>query len=226
MAKEGKVSMSVLSRREREKLARRKSILQAARELFYEHGYQASTIDMIAERAELSKGTIYTYFESKDELYVSAIIEAFLELEKRLIVTASQDLPVEKKLKALFMAFVDHCLVYKEQLWLGSFFYTDTARRTIPRHLLDEINDYTWRCLDIIIQAVQEGKDKGVLREDVNPTEVSIISWRAAVGLLEMAIAEEENEEDKKMYGNLFDQAINLILRAITKEPDTKRSRG
>lgn len=218
--------MSVLSRREREKLARRKSILQAARELFYEHGYQASTIDMIAERAELSKGTIYTYFESKDELYVSAIIEAFLELEKRLIVTASQDQPVEEKLKALFLAFVDHCLAYKEQLWLGSFFYTDTARKTIPRNLLDEINEYTWKCLDIIIQAVQEGKDQGVIREDVNPTEVSIISWRAAVGLLEMAIVEEENEEDQKMYGNLFDLAINLILRAITKEPDTKRSQG
>jgi AcrR family transcriptional regulator len=214
--------MSVLSRREREKLARRKSILQAARELFYEHGYQASTIDMIAERAELSKGTIYTYFESKDELYVSAIIEAFLELEKRLIVTASQDQPVEEKLKALFLAFVDHCLAYKEQLWLGSFFYTDTARKTIPRNLLDEINEYTWKCLDIIVQAVQEGKDQGVIREDVNPTEVSIISWRAAVGLLEMAIVEEENEEDEKMYGNLFDLAITLILRAIIKEPHAK----
>ncbi len=212
--------MSVISRREREKLARRKSILQAARELFYEHGYQASTIDMIAERAELSKGTIYTYFDSKDELYVSAIIEAFLELEKRLIVTASQDQPVEEKLRALFLAFVDHCLAYKEQLWLGSFFYTDTARKAIPHNLLDEINEYTWKCLDIIIQAVQEGKDKGVLRDDVNATEVSIISWRAAVGLLEMAIAEEENEEDDKMYGNLFDQAITLILRAITKEPN------
>lgn len=209
--------MSVISRREREKLARRKSILQAARELFYLHGYQASTIDMIAERAELSKGTIYTYFESKDELYVSAVIEAFLELEKRLIVTASQDLAVEEKIKALFMAFVDHCLEYKEQLWLGSFFYTDTARKTIPRHLLDETNEHTWKCLDIIIQTVQEAKDKGVIREDVNPTEVSIIGWRAAVGLLEMAIAEEENEEDEKMYGNLFEQAITLILRAITR---------
>ena len=60
----------------------------------------------------------------------------------------------------------------------------------------------------------------GSLCDDVNATEVSIISWRAAVGLLEMAIAEEENEEDEKMYGNLFDQAITLILRAITKEPN------
>jgi len=214
--------MSVLSRREREKLARRKSILQAARELFYLYGYQASTIDKIAEKAELSKGTIYSYFESKDELYVSAIIEAFLELEKTLIVATSQDLPVEEKLKALFFAFVDHCLVYKEQLRLGLYFYTNTARKTIPRHLLDEIDDHTWKCLDIITQAIQEGKDKGVIRDDVNPTELSIIGWRTAVGLLEMAI--EGNEEDEKMYRNLFDQAITLILRAIKRETGAETS--
>jgi TetR/AcrR family transcriptional regulator len=218
--------MSVLSRREREKLARRKSILQAARELFYLHGYQASTIDKIAEKAELSKGTIYSYFESKDELYVSAIIEAFLELEKALIVTANQDLPIEEKLKALYFTFVDHCLVHKEQLRLGLYFYTNTARKTIPRHLLDEIDDHTWKALDICVQAIQEGKDQGVLREDVNPTELSIICWRTAVGLLEMAMVEEDNEEDEKMYRNLFDQAITLYLRAIKREAkgDSPRS--
>jgi TetR/AcrR family transcriptional regulator len=211
--------MSVLSRREREKLARRKSILQAARELFYLHGYQASTIDKIAERAELSKGTIYSYFDSKDELYVAANIEGLLELEKALVATTNQDMPVEEKLKALYFAFVDHCLAYKEQLRLGLYFYTNTARRNIPRNLLDEIDELTWKCLDITIQAIQVGKDQGVIREDIDPTELSIISWRTAVGLLELVI-EDGNEEDEKMYRNLLDQAITLILRAIKREPD------
>jgi AcrR family transcriptional regulator len=210
--------MSVLSRKEREKLARRKSILQAARELFYLNGYQASTIDKIAERAELSKGTIYSYFDSKDELYVSAIIDAFIELENALVVTASQGMPVEEKLKALFSTFVDHCLVHKEHLRLGLYFYTNTARKTIPRHLLDEIDDHTWKALDICIKVVQEGKDQGVLQEDVNPTELSIICWRSAVGLLEMAMVEDDNEEDEKMYRNLLDQAITLLIRAVKRE--------
>lgn len=209
--------MSVLSRREREKLARRKSILQAARELFYIHGYQASTIDMIAERAELSKGTIYSYFESKDELYVSAIIDAFIELENALVVTASRDIPVEEKLKALFSTFVDHCLANKEHLRLGLYFYTNTARKTIPRHLLDEIDDHTWKALEICIKVIQEGKDQGLLQKDVNPTELSIICWRTATGLLEMAMVEDENEEDEKMYRDLLDQAINLYLKAVRK---------
>jgi AcrR family transcriptional regulator len=211
-------SMGVLSRREREKLARRSSILQAAREEFYLNGYQAATIDKIAERAELSKGTIYSYFDSKDELYVSALIDAFLELEKVLIAAASHDMPIDEKLKALYFAFVDHCMVHKEQLRLGLYFYTQAARKNMPRHLIDEIDDHTWKALNITIEAIQEGKDTGVLRDDVNPTDLAIISWRTAVGLLEMVI-EDSNQEDEKMYLNLLDQAINLMLRAIKKEP-------
>ncbi|MEW6554919.1 MAG: hypothetical protein AB1384_11605 [Actinomycetota bacterium] len=38
------------------------------------------------------------------------------------------------------------------------------------------------------------------------------------MGLPEMAIVEEENDEDERMYGNLFELAITLIRRAIVKE--------
>ncbi len=212
--------MSVVSRREREKLARRKSILQAAREQFYLDGYEASTIDKIAERAELSKGTIYSYFDSKEEIYVSANIDSYLELEKALSRAAALDLPPEEKLRAVYFAFVDHCLVFKEQLRLGLYFYTKAARRPVPPPLLEEIDGHTWKCLEISMQAIQEAKDQGILREDVDPTELSMISWRMSVGLLEMAI--ESDEEGLKMWRRLFDQAITLILRAVRREPEAR----
>ena len=44
-----------------------------------------TTVEEIAEAAEISKGTVYLYFGSKDELYVSVILEGFGELEKRLV---------------------------------------------------------------------------------------------------------------------------------------------
>ncbi len=209
--------MSVVTRREREKLARRKSILQAAREQFYTDGYEGSTIDKIAEKAELSKGTIYSYFDSKEELYVSANIDSYMELEKALSEAAASARVGEEKLRAVFFAFVDHCLVFREQLRLGLYFYTKAARSMVPPALLEEIDGRTWKCLEISIRAIQEAKDLGILRDDVDPTQLSIISWRTAVGLLEMAI--ESDEEDQPMWRNLFDQAITLILRAVRREP-------
>ncbi len=64
-----------LQRKEREKLARREEIQKAARAVFAEKGFEAATLDEIAERAELAKGTIYIYFENKEALFFSLIEE-------------------------------------------------------------------------------------------------------------------------------------------------------
>jgi len=61
-------------RREREKEQRRSSILRAARREFFEKGFRAVTVDSIARRSELSKGAIYLYFKSKEEIYAQILL--------------------------------------------------------------------------------------------------------------------------------------------------------
>lgn len=57
------------------------AILDAARATFAEHGYAAATVDEIAARAEVSKGTIYNYVEGgKGGLFVAVLAEHFDEL--------------------------------------------------------------------------------------------------------------------------------------------------
>ena len=64
-----------LTRRERERLERRQAMLDAARSVFAEKGYQDATLDEIAERAEFGKGTLYNYFEGGKEEILFAIFE-------------------------------------------------------------------------------------------------------------------------------------------------------
>src|SRR5208283_3457211 len=61
--------MSTLKRREKEKKQRRKLILDAAQTLFFSKHYDEITIEEIAERSQLAKGTLYLYFKSKEALY-------------------------------------------------------------------------------------------------------------------------------------------------------------
>jgi TetR/AcrR family transcriptional regulator len=70
----------VLSRKEREKLSHHQDILNAARELFAEKGYHDTTLEEIARHAEFSKGTIYNYFSSKDELFYGIIDQVLDEI--------------------------------------------------------------------------------------------------------------------------------------------------
>lgn len=63
------VTMGLRERRKREEKARLASILAAAETVFAAQGYYQARMDDIAEKAELSKGALYYYFKSKDQIY-------------------------------------------------------------------------------------------------------------------------------------------------------------
>jgi len=73
---------------ERRKEARPQELMDAALALFAEKGFAATRLDDVAHKAGVSKGTLYLYFDSKDELFKavvrSGIVPAILEAERLL----------------------------------------------------------------------------------------------------------------------------------------------
>ena len=63
---------------QRRKEDRPSEIIDAALELFVEHGFTATRLDEVAARAGVSKGTVYLYFENKEELFCSVVQEVIL----------------------------------------------------------------------------------------------------------------------------------------------------
>ncbi|MGE3840565.1 MAG: TetR/AcrR family transcriptional regulator [Vicinamibacterales bacterium] len=59
---------------------RRKELLLAARQVFAECGFERATMDRVAERAHVAKGTVYLYYASKRELYLAALTQGLTEL--------------------------------------------------------------------------------------------------------------------------------------------------
>lgn len=62
-----------MNKRKREQRDHLAQVLRAAEKLFARRGFYPTTIDDIAKEAKLAKGTIYLYFDSKDDLFFSAI---------------------------------------------------------------------------------------------------------------------------------------------------------
>jgi AcrR family transcriptional regulator len=71
-----------LSRKEKRTLARRNQILDAATKVFAEKGFQKATTREIAEAAEISEGTIYNYFETKDDLLLG-LLDRIADIQNR-----------------------------------------------------------------------------------------------------------------------------------------------
>ena len=100
--------MGINERKEREKLRRREEILTAAEELFFTKGIEHTTMDDVAERAELSKGTLYLYFKSKEDihweitqLHISKVVD-----DMRKAMKPGQN--AIKNLLTMAKVFVDH----------------------------------------------------------------------------------------------------------------------
>jgi AcrR family transcriptional regulator len=78
--------------------ARKRSILQAARRAFTETGdMNGTTIRHIAERGGISEGVIYRHFESKDQLFIEAVVEPLTEAVDKLVAAAEavdRDVPL------------------------------------------------------------------------------------------------------------------------------------
>jgi len=73
-----------LSRRERERMTQRHEMLAAALELFSEKGYHNVSMHQIAEKAEFAIGTLYKFFNNKEDLYQALILEKFFKFHEAL----------------------------------------------------------------------------------------------------------------------------------------------
>lgn len=72
------------SRRERKKTAIREQIIAKGVELFSRHGITDVSVDQIAEAADIGKGTIYNYFQSKEDIVVAFMVNFEREVQKTL----------------------------------------------------------------------------------------------------------------------------------------------
>lgn len=82
----------------------RQKIIDAATELFYQHGYQATTVDHVIERSGISKPTVYSHFSTKEQLCV-AYLQEMRAREHELLKAAIRR---EKTPKERFLAIIKH----------------------------------------------------------------------------------------------------------------------
>ncbi len=209
------------ARKEREKALRREAIQNAAMHLFFDQGFEGTTMDQIAEKAELSKGTLYLYFSSKAELYISLILEGFnlfvQGLDKRLVKLSPDADPFERG-KAWFLAFVDHSLEHREHFRITQYFLTEEARRSISQELIDQVNQGHEAFLAALAGLIEEAKAQGELAEGVDARSFAIIAWRMTTGILDLAVINEPiGAKSPKAYRALFERAFDSLIDGVRR---------
>jgi AcrR family transcriptional regulator len=103
-------SVKTAGKREQTKLQNRHIILEAARKVFAEAGYGATTVRDIIRATPLASGTFYNYFQSKEEVYQAMQDETALVIRPKLREAREKAATVEEFISATFRTFFEFVL--------------------------------------------------------------------------------------------------------------------
>jgi TetR/AcrR family transcriptional regulator len=176
--------MGIVERKEREKEHRKEEILDAAQKVFFEKGLAVATMDEIAEAAELSKGTLYLYYKSKEDLYLGVMMRGmqvlFTDYEG---LAASLESPLQKIIK-LSELYIDFFTSNRKFFRMFHFLQMPQFHKQVSEEMQQFCGIETRKLWDLVIGIMKQGMEAGILRSDLNPIEIGIILWSSSTALM------------------------------------------
>jgi len=201
--------------RRRRKAERPQEILEAAFVEFSRNGYATTTLDAIAERAGVTKGTIYVYFESKEHLFISMVRDftkaAHEEMEG---IYEAHEGSTADLLRAQFGFIYQHLVEDKRRREVVRMLIAEAAR--FPE-LADRYHEEILRpCLDMLRQAIKRGVDRGEIRKSKIVDQPQVVIGPIALVDVWMMMFDDRQPLDLKAY---FDAHLDLVLNGLLAKP-------
>jgi AcrR family transcriptional regulator len=163
--------------------------MDAALEIFAEKGLKNTTMDDVAEKAELSKGTIYLYFKSKEHLFFAIDLRAGQLLQERFSEAAAKEATGLNKVRAIGRAYYQFCFDFPN--FFKAMSYVDRMDAKTFGKIAEEMSpvgtkSFQQSSLAILAEAIETGQTDGSISKDVHPWITSILLWSTSNGVIAM----------------------------------------
>lgn len=202
--------MGITERRQREKERRRNEIIDAAEKVFFSKGMENATMDDIAEQAELSKGTLYIYFPSKEDLYL-AITKRGLDILSAMFEKASAEetLGIEK-IYAIGQAYRDFAKKHTDYFQAMAYFDLRVKEISEESPNAKASLEQGERVLTTCAEAIQYGMADSTIRSDIDPRKAAIVLWGQTNGILQLML--NKGKHMKTMLNEFGFQTLDEII--------------
>lgn len=180
---------------------RRQEILTAATKSFSLFGYKATTMDQVAKLANVGKGTIYTFFKNKEELFDEIITKLISDMEEAANEAIDPAQPFQENVhQALYEMLefrLDHQLTIKllqEQRDIGT----------------PVVTDFMEKMEKTILLFIQDKIDQAINRGEIKPCDSEVIAFVLLKVYVALIFDWERNREplSKEEIANIFELYI------------------
>ncbi len=206
--------MGTRERKEREKEARKNAIVEAAKTVFFEKGFQGTTMDQIAKAAELSKGSLYIYFPSKEELYVTVLVEGLEILHQKFSKAVEGKKNWERKLRDIGKAYYRFYQQHKNYFNILFLLHHGELASHLSHELDQKCFEKGLSCLNFLSQAIQDGINDGEI-ERQDPMELAVILWGSFNGIILLYEEEEHKNLISGTLDHLIQKSMDLIMGGL-----------
>lgn len=172
-------------RRKREHDTRQQMILGAAKAVFAERGFFNATVEEIAGRAELAVGTLYRYFKSKEEMYVSLLFEAMTIFHDRIGAIRASGRSPDAQLRAVWDFFSEFYTEKPEYYRALMFLHNERLPGVISPEVMTAINHRSGQNFRLVAEIVQAGVDAGIYCA-VDTLAVVDVMWSLLMGIAQL----------------------------------------
>ncbi len=181
--------MGVAERKQREKEKRRNEILDAAEDLFFSQGLQQTTMDDLATRTELSKGTLYLYFRSKDEVYLAINVRAKRLMRDQMEKAARVKGTGREQVLALGRAYLGFSLEYPDYAQVMQNCMMSEGELLEENTYAREAHEQGERALMFLFDALKQGQSDGSIKSELDVLKTGLLLWAQMTGALQVLAA-------------------------------------
>ncbi len=177
-----------------------KNIIKAAEQIFAESGFYNAKMDDIAQSAGITKVTLYSYFQSKENLYLAIIYKGFQVLTEIFydVINDNRCNTGYDSTMAIFNSFYEFCesnFLYSEAILdyfsiIRNTVRTDNANQDIRESIFFlKLQDIQNIPLKLTAKEIIRGKQDGSITANIDPMLSTIQGWTMVVGYIKLLIA-------------------------------------
>ena len=190
--------------------------MEAAREVFFEKGIHRATMDDVAAQAEVSKGTVYLYFQSKESILAHLLLEGLSILLSKLeaAYAPQEPLSAEEHLRQLVEAYWQFSQTYPDYFRLLLALDRGRFRERVSAEMYQQILTESTRGLELVAKAIRQGTEEGLFTAD-DPLLAAGVLWGALNGALALMASPVRQEMIPVEPKAVYDATFELFLRGL-----------
>jgi len=179
--------MGIAERKEREKEQRRSMIIDAAERVIFANRIDTSTMDQIADEAELSKGTLYLYFKSKIDLYLAIQERGMGILSDKFARVISENRKGIDLLRRFGEVYFDYANEYPNYFSAEMYCRSqEFVEEVLKSDQFQATREKRVELVAYLLRAIHIGIQDGSIRRDVNPAALSLMLYASINGMIQV----------------------------------------